>query len=191
MPAGEPIVCADCGETFPRKSNFGYRPKRCPECAVQARRRSNQASKKRWEKKNPGAQAKQQREWRARHREKLLQRERERRASRTPEEKRTHRHRAVARRYGLTLEEYEELYRGHRGRCAICGKSDEESGETLNVDHDHDTQAIRGLLCRHCNLALGHFNDDPKLLEAGAEYLRTYAALQVYVKKRKQRKRQE
>jgi hypothetical protein len=50
--------------------------------------------------------------------------------------------------------------------CVICG-----SQEPLVVDHDHKTGKIRGMLCNHCNRGLGHFRDDPTLLEFAAQYL--------------------
>ena len=50
--------------------------------------------------------------------------------------------------------------------CVICG-----SAEKLVVDHDHKTGEIRGMLCNHCNRGLGHFRDDPMLLEFAAQYL--------------------
>ena len=51
-------------------------------------------------------------------------------------------------------------------QCVICG-----SEEKLVVDHDHKTGQIRGMLCNHCNRGLGHFKDDPMLLEFAAQYL--------------------
>lgn len=51
-------------------------------------------------------------------------------------------------------------------QCVICG-----SEEKLVVDHDHITGEIRGMLCNHCNRGLGHFRDDPMLLEFAAQYL--------------------
>jgi hypothetical protein len=51
--------------------------------------------------------------------------------------------------------------------CVICGDADTK----LVVDHDHETGAIRGILCNHCNRGLGHFRDDPTLLEFAAQYL--------------------
>ena len=51
-------------------------------------------------------------------------------------------------------------------QCVICGNE-----EALVVDHDHQSGKIRGMLCNHCNRGLGHFRDDPMLLEFAAQYL--------------------
>jgi hypothetical protein len=50
--------------------------------------------------------------------------------------------------------------------CVICG-----CNGPLVVDHDHKTNEIRGILCNHCNRGLGHFRDDPELLEFARIYL--------------------
>lgn len=70
-------------------------------------------------------------------------------------------------RYGLTEEGYQLLYELQEGCCAICG----ESQPVLHIDHDHDTDIIRGLLCYGCNNGLGAFKDDAQRLVAAANYL--------------------
>lgn len=72
--------------------------------------------------------------------------------------------------YGMALSEYQRRVAEQGGRCAVCGDEPEE-GKRLHVDHDHATGAIRDLLCRWCNYALGNAKDDPRRLRAMAGYL--------------------
>lgn len=68
--------------------------------------------------------------------------------------------------YGLTPEMYDELYESQGGVCAVCGKSGK-----LWVDHDHNTDAVRSLLCPGCNTALGMVNDDVEHLQKLIDYI--------------------
>ena len=70
--------------------------------------------------------------------------------------------------YRITPETVEELMRAQDGRCAICAAEPEEG---LNIDHDHSNGLVRGLLCRGCNVGLGHFKDNPDLLAGAMAYL--------------------
>lgn len=72
--------------------------------------------------------------------------------------------------YGIDAAEYERLLEGQGGRCGVCKEGSEE---TLAVDHDHATGAVRGLLCAKCNRMLGCALDNPATLDAGAAYLRS------------------
>ncbi len=74
--------------------------------------------------------------------------------------------------YGMTADDYAELISQQDQRCAICGTM-EWGGKTgePHVDHDHKTNAVRGLLCAGCNYGLGCFKDDAKQLRAAADYL--------------------
>lgn len=80
--------------------------------------------------------------------------------------------RALERRYGITREDYWDLYHYQGGTCYICRRA---TGKTkrLTVDHDHKTGQVRGLLCSVCNNILGHFRDDPTAAERIIEYLKT------------------
>jgi len=81
------------------------------------------------------------------------------------------RDRNLRKQYGITLEQYEEMRDVQNGVCAICNQPD-PLGTDLAVDHDHETGNVRMLLCRDCNLMIK--GESPKLLEAGAEYLRLF-----------------
>lgn len=72
--------------------------------------------------------------------------------------------------YGLTLEAFRLLLSGQGGVCAICLKPC-MTGQRLAVDHDHVTGVVRGLLCRKCNIGIGHFGEDPAVLLRAIEYL--------------------
>jgi len=76
--------------------------------------------------------------------------------------------------YGLTPESFMDLLASQGDRCAICKESD--PGKTWCVDHDHALgwTAVRGILCWHCNTALGHFRDDVGSLVAAADYLLSF-----------------
>jgi len=77
----------------------------------------------------------------------------------------------LKRRYGITANDYKTIFDRQSGNCAICGEHQSEIKKRLHVDHDHNTGAIRGLLCYNCNLMVGNSHDNPDLLRKGAEYL--------------------
>ena len=56
------------------------------------------------------------------------------------------------------------------GNCALCSK-----WRKLVSDHCHSTGLCRELLCRSCNVALGHFRDDPALMRRAADYVERHA----------------
>lgn len=78
---------------------------------------------------------------------------------------------ALFRKYGITLEDYNNLLKYQGGCCSICGLTEEEHGKKLCVDHDHFTLKVRGLLCTRCNQGLGMFKDSEKFLYSAITYL--------------------
>lgn len=72
--------------------------------------------------------------------------------------------------YGLSLDDYDQMLEQQRGVCGICGGTDPD-GRRLAVDHCHATGNIRGLLCGHCNRALGLLGDCPTRIRAAAAYI--------------------
>lgn len=69
--------------------------------------------------------------------------------------------------YGLEPEEFERIYAAQGRVCAICRKAPRRPC----VDHDHDTGAVRGILCTNCNSGIAMLGEDPALLRAAIDYL--------------------
>lgn len=74
-------------------------------------------------------------------------------------------------RYGISSEEYTRLLNKQDNKCAICGLSF-GINYTPHVDHNHETQRVRGLLCRKCNSGLGQFEDSTINLQQAIVYLK-------------------
>ena len=75
----------------------------------------------------------------------------------------------IVRKYGIPIVSIQELRIQQNNVCAICNKR-----EAIAVDHCHITKIVRGLLCKQCNFGLGLFMDDPVILQAAVEYLKTH-----------------
>ena len=70
-------------------------------------------------------------------------------------------------RYDLTPDEFDQMLEIQNGNCVIC----EKSLTIPQVDHDHDTNKVRGLLCNLCNTGLGALGDNIKGLQKAIRYL--------------------
>ena len=78
----------------------------------------------------------------------------------------------LRRTYGISPEQWQSMLDAQGGLCALCRKRVRGRGDRLDVDHCHDTGRVRGLLCRHCNIALGILGDNPEKMERVMRYLR-------------------
>lgn len=92
-----------------------------------------------------------------------------RRYQRTDEGKKNLKQAHLLRQYGITLEQYAELWCAQQGLCAIC----EVDLRIIqpHLDHCHKTKIVRGILCNNCNLGLGLFKDNAKVLSSASVYL--------------------
>lgn len=73
--------------------------------------------------------------------------------------------------YGLSEQQFQEMFARQGGKCAICGTS-----EFLNrgpqIDHEHSPASkVRGILCNSCNGGLGLFRDSIANMKAAIAYL--------------------
>ena len=90
--------------------------------------------------------------------------------NRRPETSSIYNRRQQIKRYGLTPEQYIDLFEAQGGVCAICGSPD-TAGKNWHIDHCHKTGKTRGILCQGCNLGLGNFRDDVDRLHLAVAYL--------------------
>lgn len=126
-----------------------------------------------------------QRRYYRENRERYAEYDRQRRAEKSAEHREYHRayyqankarwrRSQWAKKYGLTPDDYDRMLAEQGGACLICALTPEAAhsdGALLHVDHCHRTGAVRGLLCRHCNLAIGQLRDDPARLARALTYL--------------------
>lgn len=75
--------------------------------------------------------------------------------------------------FGLSMDDYKSMLSAQNGCCAICNTHQKFLTKRLAVDHCHESNMIRGLLCGNCNTALGRFKDNPDYLLAAHSYLTT------------------
>ena len=136
---------------------------RSPEGLVRAEPRARDRACKQWQQEN---------------RERVN--ENQRRLRESPERKRRERSNHLVRTHGITIEDYDRMLAEQGGGCAICHRPPRDD-ISLHVDHDHETGAIRGLLCFSCNNLLGDVRDDMSLLLAAAEYLWEHKRLRLVV----------
>jgi DNA-directed RNA polymerase subunit RPC12/RpoP len=86
------------------------------------------------------------------------------------QQKRENQHRYnLKAKYGISVEELEEMKRKQDFKCASCG-DEFVPGVKINVDHCHTSGTVRGILCPACNWALGLMKEDPDRIRALAAY---------------------
>lgn len=159
--SGIAVYCKDCSRGLRKRFYYDNR-----SWAIQQSRE--------WRKQNPEKLNAQGRDWRARNRERA-------RATRAAwaennRDKRLEHSKAAAwkYRYGLNRTEYKQFFVDHGSKCAICSTE-----KNLVIDHCHESGRLRGVLCRKCNLAIGHFDDDPKRIESAIKFLEKHNDTQV------------
>ncbi len=119
--------------------------------ASEEKKRINREKTKLWRLANPDKQKEMNRLYREKHPRKF-------------------RHYHLKKTYGITVEQYDKMFKEQNGVCAICNQQ-EPIHDSLAVDHSHKTNAVRSLLCTKCNLVLGQLNESVELLQKSIDYL--------------------
>lgn len=76
-------------------------------------------------------------------------------------------HSHLIRNYNISYPQYLEMIEKCSGKCEICLIE-----KATDIDHDHKTGKVRGILCHNCNLILGHAKDKIEILDRSIEYLK-------------------
>lgn len=131
-----------------------------------ANREADRASKKKWADANPEKVAAKREAWRKNNLARFNEAGKAWKKA-NPDAMKKYR----LRKYGLTVEMYEAMLAEQGGRCAICDATSAGRSGAWCIDHCHETNEVRGLLCVKCNAGLGSFSDNPGHLLAAERYL--------------------
>lgn len=93
--------------------------------------------------------------------------------------KKLNQHKKTLKKHNLTYDQYLKMYEDQNHGCKICGRDESTFRTRLSVDHDHACcpgegscgKCVRGLLCHHCNAALGNVQDNIQTLQKMIAYL--------------------
>jgi hypothetical protein len=77
------------------------------------------------------------------------------------------RHYHLKQRYGIGADDVDRMIAEQGGLCVVCRRK-----PAVQVDHDHKTNRVRGILCDGCNGGLGLFDDDSAAIRRAIDYLR-------------------
>lgn len=102
----------------------------------------------------------------AAHRERIIAKAKEW-AKNNPEKAYINKWSSAIKKYGITVEDYENMRTKQDNKCAICKRTP----KILAVDHCHITNKVCGLLCKKCNSGIGFLQDDVAIVKSALEYL--------------------
>lgn len=147
-------------------------------------REARQEATRKWRKANPSSyrasyteqnqkRKEAQRKYHSRPevKERRTELQRQRRAADPESYKQQAREGHLKKKFGLTTTQFDQMFAAQGNKCAGCGEADEIKAKRWCVDHCHDTQKVRGILCYHCNVLLGLARDNSKTLRQLAAYL--------------------
>lgn len=172
-------ICSTCKNeldisSFQKRevSKDGYRGQ-CKACRKPTfdkykKSKKGKLSKKQWEDRNKVKINKTQKEWRDNNKDKMKVIQKRYRTN-NPDSHRKY----LMQKYGITEKIYDLMVKVQKGKCLIC----KEKPKRLYVDHCHETNIVRGLLCNKCNQGIGYFKDSINNLKNAIAYLNPLRSL--------------
>lgn len=80
----------------------------------------------------------------------------------------------ILRCYNITPECYKKMMESQNDCCAICKKHQSTFKRRLCIDHNHETNKIRGILCDNCNTMIGLSKDSIQTFQSAIKYIQKY-----------------
>jgi len=136
------------------------------------RKEAERGDRRRWREKHAEQVRETTRLWRKNNKQRHKETNQQWRKN-NPERAREQSYRKRLAKFGLTLEQYQEMLEQQDGVCKICGKEN-PNGQRLAVNHNHVTGKIRKLLCAVCNAALSRLEKDRDWGKKAIEYLNEF-----------------
>ena len=152
-------TCVDCRGVFSYEYRTGPPRQRCEPCRSEHKKQQDRQKSQRWKDANREHHVAYLREYHAARKD-------------DPEYRRRRREAMVRYTYGIDQAQLDAMIERQSGLCAICGGPPNGPGKRLHIDHCHDTNKVRGLLCGKCNTAIGLLDHDPDRLRAAVKYLK-------------------
>jgi len=151
------------------KDKLGYECKSCRLIDTKKYRQSNPEKIKELNRSqyvnNRQIRIEKQKEWSKNNKDKITA-SRKRRLAKNPHYNR----KWTLKKYGLSQEGFSEMLIGQFNSCWICGSKFNKLSD-VHIDHCHNSKIVRGLLCSHCNTALGLVKENITTLKIMIEYL--------------------
>ena len=147
-------ICSRCKKEFSIDNFYKNKSKKdghncyCKDCANK--------SKDKWSINNKEKERNTAKVWRKKNKEKLRKQKRKE---------------TLKKIYGITLNDYNEMFSNQSGCCAICGKHQSQENKALSVDHNHLTGEVRKLLCCKCNFLVGKIESNIDIIDNIFSYL--------------------
>lgn len=176
-------ICSKCGEEKPATTEFFGVSKRdgmattCKVCCsvrkhsyYLAHKEQAAAASRKWNADNSSRARARRKAYYEAHREEAAAYQRAYREKHKEKHREYARNRHLRVTYGISAKEVDTLLESQGGVCAICG-SDSPRNRSWHVDHDHETQRVRGILCGPCNQGLGLFGEELQRFHKSANYL--------------------
>jgi len=76
-------------------------------------------------------------------------------------------------RYGISIKDKQKMIENQKGKCAICNCI-LDNGKHTCIDHCHKTGKIRKILCKSCNVLIGHSKENINVLKNAIQYLKIH-----------------